>query len=236
MTASTSHPTRRHWYDRGWGLALRLFETTRECDGLHTVAVPSQARPASVAGSRMSLGEVLRRRCATVRLAGRDRVDRTTLSIVVAQADQVRQLDRANGRGMSGLRLFVLVYDDHDGHPSGAYEVVSAVEWRLVRAVPSGELRRTMHPILMGQGATTGAAATFVLVLDIAYQQSLIAGDRGLVDAYIDSGRLGQRLVLSATAEGLRTHQTPALRDPLIEPLLGLRAEDSHAVYTVSVG
>jgi nitroreductase len=237
---SASGATRRHWYDRGWGLALSLFENTRDCDGLRSV--PDRSKPGAACsdppgGSDMLTGEVLRRRCATVRLGSGGGTELATLVTVVAQADRPRQHDRAIGGGLAGLRLFVVLYDDHaPEHPGGVYEVVSSPSWSLVSAVAGDELRRLMHPILMGQGATDGASATFVLVLDIPRQQSLIAGDRGLVDAYIDSGRLGQRLVLSATAEGLRTHQTPAVRDPLIEQLLGLRAETAHVVYTISVG
>lgn len=88
----------------------------------------------------------------------------------------------------------------------------------------------------MGQRAVEYAATTLLYVLDIPQQQALIRGDRGFVDAYIDCGRLAQRLVLSATAAGLRTHQTPALRDPLVERLIGVSPGHAHLLYAITIG
>lgn len=236
MSTPTPGTTRSHWYDRGWGLALRLFESTRNCEGLRTQ--PAAPVNTTARRSAMPTGNALKRRCATVRLGARVPADVATIEAIVNQADAVRIRGDERSIGFAALQLFVVLYTGTSSVHSGVHRVTGCdvSSWQLVRACGSAELRERMHPILMGQGAQAGATATILLVLDIAQQQRLIAGDRGLLDAYIDSGRLAQRLVLAATAEGLRTHQTPAVRDPMIEELLDIRAADSHVVYTISVG
>jgi hypothetical protein len=239
-----SSPHAQVWRACGWEFAIPLHEATRR--GFQAVALAPSARlesagsgsPASLHSTAGPLGEALWRRTASARFEPARRVDIELVGSILAASDAPRRSHRRSGRGcFAGIRLFVLSYLV-EGLESGTYEVRGdgEVDLRLLSTHDTAKLRRLVREIVMGQPAPESAALTFVWVLETETQQAMIPHSSGLLAAYIDVGRLAQRLVLSAIARRLRTHQTPAVRDPLIEDLLGLESGVDHVLYTVTVG
>jgi SagB-type dehydrogenase family enzyme len=99
-----------------------------------------------------------------------------------------------------------------------------------------GDLQEETRTALAGQPDPTNAAATILLVADFDRYQWRYRHERALRNLYLESGRLMQPLILTATGLGLHTGITPAIRDELIPPLLALDNGNWQALHTLTIG
>jgi SagB-type dehydrogenase family enzyme len=128
--------------------------------------------------------------------------------------------------------VYVLVYSVH-GLAPGAY--LYELEPNALSLKRPGNLRESVRAAFAGQPDPTNAAATVLLVADFDRYQWRYRHERALRNLYLESGRLMQPLILVATALGLQTGITPAIRDQLVGALLALDSENWQALHTLTV-
>ncbi|MCM3920655.1 SagB/ThcOx family dehydrogenase [Frankia sp. AiPs1] len=128
--------------------------------------------------------------------------------------------------------IYVLVYAV-DGLISGVHRYHP--ETNTLSLVKAGNFREAAYVALAGQPAPKNAAATILLVADFARYQWRYRHERALRNLYLEAGRLMQPLILVATALGLQTGITPAVRDEEIADLLGENSENWQALHTLTV-
>lgn len=166
-----------------------------------------------------ALGHLLRAGLATVaENQGRD------------GAEDPRELLRSFG---TAFDFYVLAYDV-DGLEPGAWLVDFTAE-ELIEVRP-GNHRQAMRDVFYGSPWTLTAGFTLVMVADFEQYQFRYRHERALRNLYIESGHLAQRLLLLGDTHGLGTLVTPAVRDGLIEELLGLDARRQATMYTLTMG
>lgn len=128
--------------------------------------------------------------------------------------------------------VYVLVYSVQ-GLAPGAYRY--ELEPGKLSPKRAGNLRESARAALAGQPDPTNAAATVLLVADFDRYQWRYRHERALRNLYLECGRLMQPLVLVATALGLQTGITPAIRDQLVGALLSLEPGNWQALHTLTV-
>ncbi|MET7390622.1 SagB/ThcOx family dehydrogenase [Streptomyces sp. NPDC005529] len=171
---------------------------------------------------------------------------RTGLSTVAANQQRtgegdLRELLRSFG---TAFDFYLLTYNV-DGLDSGAWfldltgptatEANKPIDPALIE-VRAGNHRQAMRDIFYGSPWPLTAAFTLVMVADFEQYQFRYRHERALRNLYIESGHLAQRLLLLADSHGLGTLVTPAVRDSLIEELLGLDPVRQATIYTLTMG
>lgn len=132
----------------------------------------------------------------------------------------------------SALDVYVLVYSVLDIRP-GAY--LYEMEPGSLSLKRSGDIRESIVGALAGQPDPTNAAATVLLVADFDRYQWRYRHERALRNLYVECGRLMQPLILMATALGLQTGITPAIRDHLVGAVLAREPGNWQALHTLTV-
>lgn len=128
--------------------------------------------------------------------------------------------------------IYVLVYSV-EGLTPGAY--LYELEWDALSPKRSGDLRESARAALAGQPDPTNAAATVLLVADFDRYQWRYRHERALRNLYLECGRLMQPLILVATALGLQTGITPAIRDQLVGALVALDLGNWQALHSLTI-
>ncbi|MEW1828902.1 SagB/ThcOx family dehydrogenase [Streptomyces sp. NPDC088196] len=162
---------------------------------------------------------------------------RTGLAAVAANQrrtgeDDPRELLRSFG---TAFDFYVLTYNV-DGIDPGAWHLDLAPAEPELTEIRPGDLRGAMRQVFYGSPWPLTAAFTLVMVADFEQYQFRYRHERALRNLYIESGHLAQRLLLLADTHGLGTLVTPAVRDGLIEDLLGLDPVRQATIYTLTMG
>lgn len=133
----------------------------------------------------------------------------------------------------SAIDIYLIVFAVEGLHP-GVYLYEPERSTLVLRKL--GNFQTETHQALAGQPDPTNAAVTIIFVADFDRYQWRYRHERALRNLYVEAGRLMQPLILAATAIGLGTGVTPAIRDELIPPLLRLDNLNSQALHTLTVG
>lgn len=162
---------------------------------------------------------------------------RTGLATVAANqrrtgADDPWELLRSFG---TAFDFYVLTYTVDGLDPAAWFLDLLPEEPDLVE-VRAGDHRHAMRDVFYGSPWPLTAACTLVMVADFEQYQFRYRHERALRNLYIESGHLAQRLLLRADTHGLGTLVTPAVRDGLIEELLGLDPVRQATIYTLTMG
>lgn len=222
---------RRSWDERGWTLSLPYYEALRMSDMTSPAkgqTVQPKLNPVEEFGA--TLGAVLFRRSATQSMASKP-----------CRGDVVTKLLQHVGPdcdvAMGSYMAWRLCAYNVQGLEPGIYSVdTEHCETARLAASPRDDLRDQMRRVMVGQHVAESAAFTFLMLLKIRELQRDCPVERALADAWVDAGRLAQRLVLGATALGLRTHQSPAVRDSELMVLIGSSIKDELPMYTLTFG
>jgi SagB-type dehydrogenase family enzyme len=121
-----------------------------------------------------------------------------------------------------------------DGVEPGAYRY-DVTGHRLICVRP-GDHRATMIDILQGQRPPATAAWTIGLVADFPRYQWRYRHEHGLRRLYMESGVIGQELVMVAAAYRVSSLVTPAQKDRAYLALHGLSEDRYTPVYTFTMG
>lgn len=131
------------------------------------------------------------------------------------------------------LDFYVVVYDVEELQPGiYFYDVVT----HSLTEVVLGDLRSAMGKAMFDIPSARWASWTTVIVADMWQYQWLYRHDRALRNLYIDTGRVGQRLILSAMAYSQGSLVTPAFSDERLSKLLGLETPRQAPLYTITAG
>jgi SagB-type dehydrogenase family enzyme len=240
---------RRHFVDDGVeGQARRAATLTRmvEKEPCPEPSLPPHREtplPALNGRELPSLGEALLRRRSVFRPRGGP-LTAEALSILLRQgmrrATEAREESAAGGREITRLLtsygsahdVYVLVYECVDVDP-GAY-AFSLPGQRLLQ-VRGGDVRAEARTALLAHPTIDDAAATVVLVGDFSRYRWRYRHERALRNLWVDTGRIMQELLLTATALEMSTGLTPAVSDSGFCRLLGLDGRDVQALHTLTV-
>jgi SagB-type dehydrogenase family enzyme len=189
-----------------------------------------------------SLGEVLGRRRTTPYFSGKpvslDAVASTlwhglhALRANREVAPETRPLEALQSVG-SAFDVWVLSYD-MTGLDSGSY--FYEPERHMLELQQRGDYRELFEELLIGQPSPKRASSSILLMLDFPRYQWRYRHERALRLLYFEAGRLMQYLLVAATAEGMRTHITPALKDSETLDFLGLSGRTHQAIYCLTLG
>ncbi|MET8162459.1 SagB/ThcOx family dehydrogenase [Sphaerisporangium sp. NPDC005289] len=190
------------------------------------------------------VGEVLRKRVTSRTLHRRAFGDQRLSDLLghgLARASRNRDPDPADPQRFlfsygAAFDYYVAVYDVH-GIESGIhlYDPSTHALDDLGTVHGEAETRAACKELFIGQRQVETAAATVFVVADFPRYQWRYRHERGLRNLYFDSARVGQALILVATACGLQTWLTPAVRDSLGERLFQLAPIDHQVLTTVTV-
>lgn len=121
-----------------------------------------------------------------------------------------------------------------DGLEPGTYRYDLASH--ELTGVNPGDHREAMIDALQGMHSPATAAWTLGLVADFPRYQWRYPQEHGLRKLYLESGILGQELIVLGMSYGLSTLVTPAQKDRRYLDLHGLPAERFAPVYTLTMG
>lgn len=190
-----------------------------------------------------SLGEALLRRRSVFRPRG-GQLTAEALSILLRQgtrrAAEAREESMAADREITRLLtsygsahdVYVLVYGCVDVD-SGAYAFT--LPGQRLYQVRGGDVRAEARSALLAHPTIDDAAATVVLVGDFSRYQWRYRHERALRNLWVDTGRIMQELLLTATTLGMSTGLTPAVSDSGFCRLLGLDGRDVQTLHTLTV-
>jgi len=102
--------------------------------------------------------------------------------------------------------------------------------------VRRGDVRKSMYNIIFKTPAILSANWTILIVADVLQYQWLYRHERALRNLYIEAGRVGQRLILTALAYGQGSLTTPAFRDEQLSKLLDLEPVRQVPIYSITAG
>jgi SagB-type dehydrogenase family enzyme len=188
------------------------------------------------------LGEVLTKRRSDGAFR-RNTVDQGKLSLLLSHGTAKIRACRREVIAEIPETLLVSVgaaFDIHiiayaiDGLTSGVYRYHPETE--SFSLAKKGDFREATRDAFAGQPDPKNAACTILLVADFDRYQWRYRHERALRNMYVEAGRLMQPLILVATALGLQTGITPAMRDEEIADLLGLEPGNWQALHSLMVG
>jgi len=238
------------WVDRGWQDCLALLAATRHRrsetalvegggnwrDGEESPRVDDICLPDAALESRVpAVGEVLASRKSHFGNFPARAIGISQFSWFVRTGfRRLRERQLASGVS-SALRVFVAAYGL--GFAPTSFFRLNLDSFRLRRVGEEALSRAEVSSAMVGQRGALSAAATFFLVarFDCA-QRGSRQGDHGLLSLYLEAGRTIQEAKLAATAAGLRTHISPAVRDTQILQLLNLPGDEHQVLHTLTVG
>ncbi|AEG34363.1 hypothetical protein Ththe16_1972 (plasmid) [Thermus thermophilus SG0.5JP17-16] len=187
------------------------------------------------------LGELLLKR-RTVRRYAEGSVSLNRLSGTLwwglQRLRRLRNLKRSKGRDYLisygvALDFYVVVYNVEGLQPGVYfYDVVA----HSLTEVFLGDLRSEMEKVMFDMPSPRWANWTIVIVADMWQYQWLYRHDRALRNLYIETGRVGQLLILSALAYSQGSLVTPAVSDGRLSELLRLETPRQAPLYTVTSG
>ncbi|MEO3818599.1 SagB/ThcOx family dehydrogenase [Plantactinospora sp. B24E8] len=146
--------------------------------------------------------------------------------------DHARPMSYLDSYG-SAWDFHVCVYDVAGVEP-GAYRY--DIRTHELISVRPGNHRQAMTDVLQGMRSPATAAWTLGMVADFPRYQWRYRHEHGLRRLYLESGILGQQLVVLGSAYGLSTLVTPAQRDRPYLALHGLTEDRYAPVYTLTTG
>ncbi|GII75865.1 hypothetical protein Sru01_08470 [Sphaerisporangium rufum] len=193
---------------------------------------------------RTPVGEVLRKRVTSRTLHRRPFGDQRLSDLLghgLARASRNRDPDPADPQRFlfsygAAFDYYVGVYDVAGVEPGiHLYDPFTHALDDLGTVRGEAETRAACKELFIGQRQVDTAAATVFVVADFPRYQWRYRHERGLRNLYFDSARVAQALILVATACGLQTWLTPAVRDSLGERLLRLTPVDQQVLTTVTV-
>ena len=188
------------------------------------------------------LGEVLERRRSSLKPQGSP-IRLTDLSILLLEGARRFRASRiaATVPGPvtnllisygSAIDIYVLVYRSDDLDP-GVYRFdPPTCALALLRKKPIDEQARAA---LLAHPDPRHAVATIVLAADFTRYQWRYRHERALRNLWVDTGRIMQELLVTATALDLTTGITPAVDDTAFLALLGLERQDHQVLHTLTV-
>jgi SagB-type dehydrogenase family enzyme len=189
-----------------------------------------------------SLGEVLARRRTTPYFSGKP----VSVDALAATLWNGLYAVRANRQGNptenpldalqsigSAFDAYVISYNVKGLDP-GSY--FYEPERHVVELRGPGDHSSKFEKILIGQPSPKRACASILLVVDFPRYQWRYRHERALRLLYFEAGRLMQYLLVAATAAGMATHVTPAMRDSEVLTFLGLPSSANQAMYCLTLG
>jgi SagB-type dehydrogenase family enzyme len=198
-------------------------------------------RPAADFGGE-SLGGVLARRRSTPYFSGIP-VTADALAAVLWNGLHMLRVNRSiepSERPLEALQsigsafdTYVLSYD-MTGLSHGCY--FYEPERHMVELRKSGQHQAKFEELLIGQPSPRRASAAILLVIDFSRYQWRYRHERALRSLYFEAGRLMQHLLVAATAQGMLTHVTPAMKDTAVLEFLGLPKKTYQAAYCLTLG
>jgi SagB-type dehydrogenase family enzyme len=189
-----------------------------------------------------SLGEVLARRRSTPYFSGTP----VTLDALAATLWNGLHAVRANRQGdpaehpLEALKSIGSAFDTYvvsynvGGLEPGCY--FYEPERHLIELNEPGDHSSRFEEMLIGQPSPRKASAAILLVADFPRYQWRYRHERALRLLYFEVGRLMQYLLVAATAAGMATHVTPAMRDSDVLAFLGLPSSANQAMYCLTLG
>lgn len=135
----------------------------------------------------------------------------------------------------SALNLHFAAYDV-PGLKPGVYAYDLATHTIELVHADDGSLRETMSDLLVGQSSPLTGNCTFLYLTDLSRYQWIYRHERALRNLYAETGRIAHRTLLLATAFGLSTHISPAVKDTPTLKLLQADPLTSQVLYTITVG
>jgi SagB-type dehydrogenase family enzyme len=167
----------------------------------------------------------IRKRRSPQRFAERP-IERAELEFVVALARGTGALRR-----VTGLDLHVFVHRVRDLGP-GLYGIDAGGRLEQVR---SGELGDALVRACRWQTNAGRAAAGFAVSGRLDARASAL-GSRAYRDLLLDAGAIGQRIYLSAEAQGLAARNLAAFTDEKFNDLLGLDGRRRAGLHLTMLG
>jgi len=218
-------------------LAQSSLPPRLEPAGKHISLPEPQPLPASV-----SLGQLLMER-KTFRHYLPERIRVSTLSSVLwFGLDEVRRVrqrafeeDALNYfRSYGSAFDFYVVAYTVEGLSPGVY--FYHLEKHHLVQIREGVYSKEMSHNLQNLAAPHTANWTLIFVADFAQYQWRYRHERALRNIYLESGRLGQRLLMAGMIHRLGTLPTPASRDKDVSELLCLDPVRQAPIYTLTMG
>lgn len=172
---------------------------------------------------------ILARRSTRRFQRGRLRLDQLTRILACGYASAAAGLGAQPTLERDLLMTFVATLAV-DGIADGVHYL--APHSRILRPVCSGDARRAVQTVCLGQELGRDAAAVVFHTMDLA-QAVRRHGDRAYRTAHLDAGLIGERLDLGALAEGLGASGIGGFFDDTAADLLGIPAEQAIVYITV---
>jgi hypothetical protein len=251
-------PTLTDWVANGWRPSLEYFNWSEvppapsseaRAEVSSTAPAPATSGGGDVPGGRWSwedsgsapaeesegstVGQILIRRRTTRHFKVRA-LSAAELSRLLRNFTTLANQPTEPAGAWSGLRMRAVVYSVEGLNP-GVWDLDLEGEAATQVSSGDGELREVLANLMCGMQAPITASATIVLVVNFPERQKLFPYERGLRELYVEVGRIAQKFILAAEAQGIGTLITPATNDHILSDVLGL--VDSEApVYTITFG
>jgi SagB-type dehydrogenase family enzyme len=197
---------------------------------------PSIPLPRNWAKSGVTLEETISRRRSATEFSGKQ-ISKDQLSFILgfsAGITEERSALRAHpsGGALYPLELYVAAFAVTDLE-CGLYHY--GVYEHALNKIGSGKLRGQFAEILSAENVIESSSVALI-ISGILYRTEIKYGQRGYRLMLLESGHLGQNILLSATSQGVVAVPLGGFLDDEVNSILGLDGIEETAVYPILLG
>lgn len=105
-----------------------------------------------------------------------------------------------------------------------------------LEGISKGNFRKSFRDILCGMATTLTASFVVIMVADCQFLQDNLSFNRALRNVYVESGRVGQHLLIRGMQYNLGGLPSPAMKDTEMASILGLDIAQQIPIYSLIMG
>jgi hypothetical protein len=218
----------RNWQDKGWGksLAYQMSSKAKLPQKNKLTEANKKSVVLTAENKVYSIPESLLKR-RTKRI-----FETTSLENKIFN-NGLNEFFAANPRILDGMIIHFIIFNVDNIEP-GVYQLdKESVSLNLVQL---GQFAVQMSDYTQGMRTHKSAAFSVIITAKFDELQKIMPYSRGLRNAYVESGRLAQRLIISYMQYGVYSLVTPALCDRLVLNLLKLPEPAFSPLYSLTLG